>query len=204
MMRGLVSRQPIWKTAIVSVLALTLVIGLSLTILSLSTESTHAADIAKNNPKIKSAFNDGDITKAVKITELTAEGKQEAIDIAKADPRIKELLDMGTMISKVSPMFSYSMINVETGEIVEISDTFVKVVIRGVETNYVAYVNLSEGKVVKLIDTTTALKKEAASKNEALQEKLAAMVEKGELTQEQANEKLEAFQSEKGSKSAQK
>jgi len=204
MMRGLVSRQPIWKTAIVSVLALTLVIGLSLTILSLSTESTHAADIAKNNSKIKSAFNDGDITKAVKITELTAEGKQEAIDIAKADPRIKELLDMGTMISKVSPMFSYSMINVETGEIVEISDTFVKVVIRGVETNYVAYVNLSEGKVVKLIDTTAALKKEAASKNEALQEKLAAMVEKGELTQEQANEKLEAFQSEKGSEFAQK
>lgn len=204
MMRVLVSRQPIWKTAIVSVLALTLVIGLSLTILSLSTESAHAADITKNKPKIKSAFNDGDITKAVKITELTAEGKQEAIDIAKANPRIKELLDMGTMISKVSPMFSYSMINVETGEIVEISDTFVKVVIRGVETNYVAYVNLSEGKVVKLIDTTAALKKEAASKNEALQEKLAAMVQKGELTQEQANEKLEAFHSGKGSESAQK
>ncbi len=101
---------------------------------------------------------------------------------------------MEAMISKVSPMFSFGMMNVETGEIEEVSETFVKVVIEGVEKNYVAYVVLAEGKVVKLIDTTAALKKKVASKDEALREKLAAMVEKGELTQEQADEKLEAFQ----------
>ena len=138
------------------------------------------------------------------MTEPTAEGKQEAIDIAKADPRVKELLDTGAMISKVSPTFYFGMMNVETGEIEEVSETLVKVVIEGVEKNYVAYVDLSEGKVVKLIDTTAALKKKAASKDEALQEKLAAMVEKGELTPEQADEKLEAFRSEKGSESTQK
>ena len=186
MIRGLVSRQPVWKTAVVSILALTLVIGLSLTIPSLSTESAYAADIVKNSPKVQSALGDGevevvkvivvdgkatviakgekgvvtahvdlktkDVTKVVKITELTAEGKQEAIDIAKADPRVKELLDMGAMISKVSPMFSFGMMNVETGEIDEISETFVKVVIEGVEKNYIAYVVLSQDKVVKLID----------------------------------------------------
>ena len=152
MIRGLFSRQPVWKTAVIGMLALTLVIGLSFTIPSLSTESAYAADIVKNNPKVQSALGDGDVTKVINITELTAEGKQEAIDIAKADPSVKELLGMGAMISKVSPMFSYSMINVETGEIEKTSETFVKVVIEGVEKNYVAYVVLSQDKVVKRID----------------------------------------------------
>jgi len=201
MIRGLVSRQPVWKTAVVSILALTLVIGLSLTIPSLSTESAYAADIVKNSPKVQSALGDGevevvkvivvdgkatviakgekgvvtahvdlktkDVTKVVKITELTAEGKQEAIDIAKADPRVKELLDMGAMISKVSPMFSFGMMNVETGEIEEISETFVKVVIEGVEKNYIAYVVLTEGKVVKLIEAMKSYS--GPKKNESTQ-----------------------------------
>ncbi len=96
------------------------------------------------------------------------------------------------------------MMNVETGEIEEVSETFVKVVITGVESKHVAYVDLTEGKVVKLIDINAALKKKAAYNEEALQEKLAAMVEKGELTQEQADEKLEWFRSENGSESTQK
>jgi len=144
----LVSRRPIWKTAVVSVLALTLVIGLSLTIPSLSTIAKGGNGVVTANVDLKKK----DVTKAVNITELTAEGKQEAIDIAKADPRIKELLGTGAMISKVSPMFSYSMINDETGEIEEISETFVKVVIEGIEKNYIAYVVLTKDKVVKLID----------------------------------------------------
>ena len=86
------------------------------------------------------------------------------------------------------------MMNLETGEIEEVSETFVKVEIEGTKINYTALVDLSEGKVVKLMDNTTDLKKNSA----ALQEKLAAMVEKGELTQEQADEKLKAWQSEKG------
>ena len=137
------------------------------------------------------------------MAEPTAEEKQEAIDIAEADPRIKELLDAGAMISTVSPTFFYGMMNLETGEIDKVSETFVKVVIEGIGSKYVAYIDLAEGTLVKLIDTTD-LKKEATSSGEALREKLAAMVEMGELTQEEANEKLEACQSEKGSESTQK
>ena len=44
------------------------------------------------------------------------------------------------------------MMNVETGEIEELSETFVKVVIEGNEKIYVAYVVLTEDKVVKLIE----------------------------------------------------
>jgi len=238
MMRGLVSRQPVWRTAVFGMVALALVIGLSLTIPNLPTDSANAANIVQKSPEVKAVLGDGEVdvvkvividgkakviakgengvvkaevdlktkevTEVDKMTEPTAEEKQEAIDIAETDPRIKELLDTGAMISTVSPTFFYGMMNLETGEIEEVSETFVKVVIEGTDAKiYVAYVDLSEGKVVKLIDPTD-LKKEATSNGEALREKLAAMVEKGELTQEQADEKLEAFQSEKGSESTQK
>lgn len=63
MIRGLVSRQPVWKTAVVSVLALALVIGLSLTIPSLSTKSAYAqaAEIAQNSPQVRAALGDGEV-----------------------------------------------------------------------------------------------------------------------------------------------
>jgi len=186
MIKGLVSRQPIWKTVVFGTLALALVIGLSLTIPTHSTDSAYAADIVQKSPEVQAALGDGevevvkvividgkaiviakgkkgivkadvdlktrDVTDVEKMTVTTAEGKQEAIDIAKADPRVKELLDTGAMISIVSSTWYYGMMNLETGEIEEVSDTFVKVVIEGVEKNYVAYVDLSEGKVIKLID----------------------------------------------------
>jgi len=232
MIRGLVSRQPVWKTAVFSMLALALVIGLSLTIPTLSTDSVNAANIVQKSPEVQAALGGGDVevvkvividgkaiviaegkkgvvkaevdlktkevTEVDKMAEPTAEVKNEAVDIATADPRVKELLDMGAMISDVSPSWYYGMMNLETGELEKVSETFVKVTIEGTKKIYVAVVDLSEGKVVKLIDTTVDLKKNATSKYESLQEKLAAMVEKGELTQEQADEKLEAFQSEKG------
>ena len=186
LIRGLISRQPVWKTAVLGILALILVIGLSLTIPSLSTESAYAADIVQKSPEVQAALGGGEVevvkvividgkaiviaegekgvvkvvvdletkevTKLDKMTEPTAEVKQEAIDIAKADPRVKELLDMGAMISTVSPTWYYGMMNLETGEIEEVSETFVKVVIEGIEKKCIAYVDLSEGKVVKLTD----------------------------------------------------
>lgn len=186
MIKGLVSRQPIWKTAVFGTLALALVIGLSLTIPTHSTDSAYAADIVQKNPEVQAALGDGEVevvkvividgkakviakgekgvvkaevdlktkevTEVDKMTEPTTEEKQEAIDIAEADPRIKELLDTGAMISKVSPTFFYGMMNVETGEIDKVSETYVKVVIEVTEKIYVAYVDLTEGKVVKLID----------------------------------------------------
>ena len=133
--RGLVSRQPVWKTGVFGILALILVIGLSLTIPSSSTESAYAADIVQNSTKVRAALGDREVkvmkvividgkatviakgekgvvtadvdlknrevTKVIMISELTAEGKQEAIHIVNTDPRVKELLDMGAMIGQV-------------------------------------------------------------------------------------------------------
>ena len=73
MIRGLVSRQPVWKTAVVSILALALVVGLSLTIPSLSTESVYAqaADIAQNSPQVRAALGDGEVqvVKVIKVVD---------------------------------------------------------------------------------------------------------------------------------------
>jgi len=73
MIRGLVSRQPVWKTAVVSILALALVLGLSLTVPSLSTDSAYAqaAEIAQNSPQVRAALGDGDVqvVKVIKVVD---------------------------------------------------------------------------------------------------------------------------------------
>jgi len=71
MIRGLISRQPVWKTAAASVLVLALVIGFSLTIPSLSAESAYAqaADIAQNSPQVQAALGDGEV-KVVKVITI--------------------------------------------------------------------------------------------------------------------------------------
>ena len=193
MIRGLVSRQPVWKTAIASVLAIALIIGGTIALPGLTGQSAEAlaAEIAENSPQVQAALGDGEVkvvkvikivdgkgtvicegtmgrlvtaevdlktkevTEVVTMPELTAADNQEAIDIAKADPRVKELLDMGAMIGKVSPMYSWGCrMNAETGELEEFSETLVRVEIEWVEKNYVAHVDLTEGKVVRLIETT--------------------------------------------------
>ncbi|MFC1970521.1 hypothetical protein ACFLV0_01085 [Chloroflexota bacterium] len=198
MIKGLVSRQPIWKTAVFGTLALALAIGLGLTIPTLSNDSAYAADIVQKSPEVQAVLGDGDVqvvkvividgkaiviaisekgvvktqvdlktkevTEVDKMTEPTAEEKQEAIDIAEADSRVKELLDTGAMISTVSPTFFYGMMNVETGEIDKVSETYVKVVIEGTEKIYVAYVDLTEGKVVKLIDYSESKESKSTQK----------------------------------------
>lgn len=67
--RGLVSRQPIWKTAVAGILALALVIGLSLTIPSLTKQSPEAlaASIARNSPEVQAAL-DGEEIEEVEVT----------------------------------------------------------------------------------------------------------------------------------------
>ena len=96
---GLVSRQPAWKTAVVSVLALALVIGLSLTIPSLSTESAYAraADIARNSPEVQAALGDGEIKVVNVITirddsgTVICEGVAGRLVIAEVDLKAREV-----------------------------------------------------------------------------------------------------------------
>ena len=198
MIRGLVSRQPVWKTAVVSTLALALVIGLSLTMPSLSTKAVYAkvADIAQNSSEVQAALGDEEVEvvaieivdgkgtiiyegtgrivtvevnlkakevtevevaiKIVDMQELSEADKREAIDIARADPRVKELLDQGATISgEVLPTYSLGMMtDTETGKTLEISGTIagVQVQIELGEKSWIARVDLTEGKVVELIE----------------------------------------------------
>jgi len=196
-MKGLVSRQPVWKTALASVLAIALLIGLTIALPSLTGQSSEAlaAEIAESSPEVKLALGDQEIevVKVIKIVddkgtvicegtmgrlvtaevdlesqevtevkvaieivdmpELSEADEQEAINIARADPEVKELLDQGASIGMVFPMYSFGMrMDVETGETEEFSGMLVRVAIELGEKNWLAHVDLAEGKVVRLIE----------------------------------------------------
>ena len=75
MIRGLLSRQPVWKTAAAAILAVGLVIGLSLTVPSLTAESVYAqaSEIVRNSPEVHKALGDGEVivVKVINITDDT-------------------------------------------------------------------------------------------------------------------------------------
>jgi hypothetical protein len=185
MIKGLVARQPVWKTAVVG-LALVIILGLSITIPSLRTESVYAQaeEITKSSASVKEALGGGEIQvvridisdmagtgtviakgdagsvltevdlKANKVTATFVVDDQRVIEIAKADPQVKDLLDSGATIGEVSTMYiSGANGNVATGESENISETLVMVDINGTEDSYVAYIDLAEGKVERLLKT---------------------------------------------------
>lgn len=61
MVRELVSRQPVWRTAVVGVLAVVLIAGAAIAIPSLTGQSAEAlaAGIARNDSQVQAAFGDG-------------------------------------------------------------------------------------------------------------------------------------------------
>ncbi len=185
MIKGLVSRQPVWKIATVS-LALLLILGLSITIPSLMADSVYvqAEEIAKNSASVKEALGGGEIQIVrIDISDMTRTGEviakseagsvlakvdlngnkvtemasfvpdnQRAIEIVKADPQGQGLLDSGATIGEVSTMYLSGMTcNVATGETEDTSETIVMVSINGTEGTYVAYIDLAEGKVERLL-----------------------------------------------------
>ena len=75
MLREFVARQPAWKTAVAGVLLLALIVGLSITVPSLTGKSdiALAAEIARNSPQVKAALGGGDV-EAVETMLLDKEG----------------------------------------------------------------------------------------------------------------------------------
>ena len=63
MIRGLVSRQPVWKPVLASALAIALIIGLTVGLSSLNGQSSEAlaAEIAENSPQVKAALGDEEV-----------------------------------------------------------------------------------------------------------------------------------------------
>ena len=110
MIRELVSRQPVWKTAVASVLALALIAGLAIAIPSLTGQSPEAlaADIAQNSPQVKAALN-GEPVEVKLIGEdgdnvrVLCQGEEARYAMANVNLEVKEV----TFVSKIKfPEFS--------------------------------------------------------------------------------------------------
>jgi len=73
-MRGLLSRQPVWKSLVVGVGAIALIIGLTIALPSLTGQSAEAlaAEIAENSPQVQAALGDGEV-EVVKVIEVVDE-----------------------------------------------------------------------------------------------------------------------------------
>ena len=99
MIKSLISRQPVWKTATVAVLAVALVLGLSFAIPSLTADSVYvqAEEIAKNSPEVLTAVGEvGDI---------------QVIDISDME---------GTVIAQGENGSALAKINLASGEVTEV------------------------------------------------------------------------------------
>jgi len=95
------------------------------------------------------------VTEVVPMPELSGTDEQRAVEIARADSRVKELLDKGANIGRVSPMYSFgTRINPQTGETEEFSQALVMVEIDWVGKSWTAEVDLSQGKVDRLVEKT--------------------------------------------------
>ena len=83
MIRGLVSKQPVWKTATVGILAIGLVLGLSLTIPSLTADSVYAqaSEIVQNSPEVHKVLGDDEV---IEVTIVNIEDHEGTV-IAKSD-----------------------------------------------------------------------------------------------------------------------
>ena len=205
-MKGfLVSRQPVWKTATVAIVAVALILGLSLA-MPFTTDSAcaQAEEITKNSASVKEALGGGEVQvvridigdvigtgkviakgeagsvlaevdlKANRVTKMATfvADDQIAIEIAKADPRVKELLDSGATIGEVSTMYVCGVMgNAATGETEDFSETLVMVDINGTEDSHVAYIDLVEGKVERLLKSVPMMDPPSGTESFSIQDK---------------------------------
>jgi len=74
MIRELVSRQPVWKTALASALAVVLIMGLAITLPGLTGQSPEAlaADIAQNSPEVRALVGGEPVALNTTVTDGTA------------------------------------------------------------------------------------------------------------------------------------
>ena len=103
-MKGLVSRQPVWKTAMISVLAVALIAGLSLGLLLHDGQSAEALaeGIAEKDPQVQLAL--GGEVKAVKVVRIVddkgiviCEGEMGQLVTAEVDLEAEKVIEVVTM-----------------------------------------------------------------------------------------------------------
>lgn len=103
MIRGLVSRQPVWKTAVAGVLAIALIAGLVIALPLLTKQSpvALAAEIAKNSPEVQAALGSEEI-KAVRVLEIVDQ--------------------KGTVLVQAEMVLVAAKVDLETKEVIEVYD----------------------------------------------------------------------------------
>ena len=103
MIKGLISRQPVWKTVTVGVLALALILGLSLTMPALASKSAYAqaAEIVQNSPEMQAALG---MDENVQLIEM-----------------LNVVNDRGTVIAKGEMGIASAEVDLKTREISEIT-----------------------------------------------------------------------------------
>jgi len=107
MIRGLVSRQPVWKTVTVAVTAVALILGLSLGVPSLTTESVYvqAQEIVENSPVVYEI--------------LGADGEEIEVTVIDIEDYV------GTVMVQSGDNSVLAKINLETEEVTEVANLVV-------------------------------------------------------------------------------
>ncbi len=104
MIRGLVSRQPVWKPVVAGVLAVALIAGLAIAIPSLTRQSPEAlaADIVQNSPQVQAAFSGGEVQLVtIKVVDgkgiVVVQGAIGQLVTAEVDLMTKEVVEIVPM-----------------------------------------------------------------------------------------------------------
>ena len=103
MIRGLISRQPIWKTVTIGILALVLGLGLAIPAFTAESAYAQAEEIAQNSPEVQAALGaDGEV-QTINIVEIDlidgtgiviAQGKAAAIVSVTVDLEAKRVTEV--------------------------------------------------------------------------------------------------------------
>ena len=98
MLKGLVSPRPVWKTALVTTLAIALIVGLAIGLPSLMGQSPEvlAAEIAQNSPEVVAALG-GDEVETVKVLNIQ-DNMATVIVEGKIGGIVNALVDLHTKI----------------------------------------------------------------------------------------------------------
>lgn len=140
---GLVTRQPVWKVALASVLVMIVVVAAIVGLPSTSPGLSPASVMPVGTT----------VTTVIDGEPLTDVEKEKALDIVRADPEVRELLDRGAIIGNILPVsVHFEGINAETGETEDVTETWAQVWIELEGKEWGALVDLVRGKVESLTD----------------------------------------------------
>lgn len=132
-----VAHRPIWKTAMIAIMAIVVLLGLLFTI-------PQTSSILKST-----FFPEG--SKTVSGPQLTADEREKAMDILMADSRIKEIMAQGAVIDKILPIEVISeAVNSETGKSEVIKETWAQAWLVLRNQDWGVQIDLVRGQIISI------------------------------------------------------